>query len=229
MIMPERPQKDLVEIFGHAPNDLSETCRAWWRLGACPFVALPCTKKNHDTTIVYGTCSVTSPYGDCIICPNRLYFNKFQALKTVAVEVFGKFPFLTYQEYLQNVAKKPACVVALGMHSGHEINLRGKLSMDWVPAKIEDGTLLEYTGVEVQSIDITGNYRDAWYAYKNLAANRSKPIPSSAHGMNWANVHKRLIPQIIRKSIFSASRFRMTVKRQNGTALTRLSSEGGKE
>ena len=108
------------------------------------------------------------------------------------------------------------------MHSGHEINLRGKLSMDWVLAKIEDGTLLEYTGVEVQSIDITGNYRDAWYAYKNLAANRSKPIPSSAHGMNWANVHKRLIPQIIRKSIFSASRFRMTVKRQNGTALTRF-------
>jgi hypothetical protein len=26
-------------------------------------------------------------------------------------------------------------------------------------------------------------------------------IPASEHGMNWANVHKRLIPQIIRKGI----------------------------
>ncbi|MBO8589981.1 restriction endonuclease, partial [Staphylococcus aureus] len=39
-------------------------------------------------------------------------------------------------------------------------------------------------------------------AYKNL-----KPIdiidnlPTSQHGLNWANVHKRLIPQIIRKGV----------------------------
>ncbi len=26
-------------------------------------------------------------------------------------------------------------------------------------------------------------------------------IPPSAHGLNWANVHKRLMPQIIRKSL----------------------------
>jgi hypothetical protein len=26
-------------------------------------------------------------------------------------------------------------------------------------------------------------------------------VPSSGHGLNWANVHKRLIPQIIRKGL----------------------------
>jgi hypothetical protein len=70
--------------------------------------------------------------------------------------------------------------------------------MDWVLAKIEAGRLIEYVGVEVQSIDITGNYRDSWHSYKNLSED-TQAIPSSEHGMNWANVHKRLIPQIIRK------------------------------
>ena len=74
-----------------------------------------------------------------------------------------------------------------------------------VLAKIENNQLIEYVGIEVQSIDITNNYRDAWYAYKNLTPN-TKIIPSSEHGMNWANVHKRLIPQIIQKgSVYSNS------------------------
>ena len=69
--------------------------------------------------------------------------------------------------------------------------------MDWVLAYIKDGALDEYVGIEVQSIDITGNYRDAWYA----ARDQKSIIPASNHGLNWANVHKRLIPQIIRKSL----------------------------
>ncbi|MDH4285513.1 MAG: hypothetical protein OEV35_09370, partial [Gallionellaceae bacterium] len=39
--------------------------------------------------------------------------------------------------------------------------------------------------------------RDAWYA----ARDNNPVIPPSAHGLNWANVHKRLMPQIIRKSL----------------------------
>ncbi len=75
--------------------------------------------------------------------------------------------------------------------------------MDWVLAKVEGGHLGAYVGVEVQSIDITGNYRDNWYGYKNLTES-SGLIPKSDHGMNWANVHKRLIPQLIRKGLIYA-------------------------
>ena len=79
--------------------------------------------------------------------------------------------------------------------------------MDWVLAKLENSTLIEYIGIEVQSIDITNNYRDCWYAYKNLTS-KTRTIPASEHGMNWANVHKRLIPQIIRKGVvYSSSEF----------------------
>lgn len=194
-----RPTKDIVEIFGYAPNDTTDECRSLWCLGACPFVQIPCTKKNHESTVTYGTCSVTSPYGDCVICPNRLYVNNFEVLRTVAKDAFGDIPFYTYAEYIQNRRNREACIVALGMHSGHEISINRTCSMDWVLARVENFQLTEYTGIEVQSIDITGNYRDNWYAYKNISEN--SVIPKSEHGMNWANVHKRLIPQIIRKSL----------------------------
>lgn len=195
----KRPEKDVIEVFGYAPNDTSADCRSLWNIGACPFLSIPCTKRNHDGSVTYGTCSVSSPYGDCVICPNRLYVHNFQTLKTVSRDAFGDIPCLTYSEYVQNRQNSGPYVVLLGMHSGHEINLRNSCSMDWVLAKIENSKLVEYTGIEVQSIDITGNYRDNWYAYKNIS--QSTTVPKSEHGLNWANVHKRLIPQIIRKSI----------------------------
>jgi hypothetical protein len=99
--MVQRPKKDIVEIFGYAPDDLSNVSRSLWSLGACPFIEKACTKTNHDQTIIYGTCSVTSPYGDCIICPNRMYENRYASLKRVAIDAFGdSLEFLTYEEYI---------------------------------------------------------------------------------------------------------------------------------
>ena len=106
---------------------------------------------------------------------------------------------MLFDEYIRESTKpNPVldCVIALGQNSGKEVKLT-KMSMDWILAHIKDGILQQYVGIEVQSIDITGNYRDAWYA----ARDQKDTIPPSAHGLNWANVHKRLIPQIIRKSL----------------------------
>ncbi|WP_422473329.1 restriction endonuclease [Endozoicomonas sp. ALB032] len=199
--MLRRPNKDIVEAFGYSPDDLSAECRSLWNLGACPFIEKACTKTNHDQTVTYGTCSVTSPYGDCVICPNRLYENRYASLRKVAEDAFGKnVQFLTYEEFIPHRNEIFECVVALGQTSGKEVKLGTSLSMDWVLAKIQNGVLVEYVGIEVQSIDITGNYRDNWYAYKNLSSS-TDIIPKSGHGMNWANVHKRLIPQLIRKGL----------------------------
>jgi hypothetical protein len=65
--------RELIEIFGYNPNDLTKSVRTLWSLGACPFILRGCSKHNHDQSIIYGTCSVSSPFGDVIICPNRLY------------------------------------------------------------------------------------------------------------------------------------------------------------
>jgi hypothetical protein len=101
-------------------------------------------------------------------------------------------------------------VVALGQNSGKEVQVgsdKNKLSMDWVLVRIVDNEPVEIAGIEVQSIDITNNYRVTWDAYKQLRINENIQIPTSKHGMNWANVHKRLIPQIIRKGqIYSDSK-----------------------
>lgn len=201
--MLERPSNDIIEIFGYSPDDTTEECRTLWNIGACPFLNLPCHKSNHDKSVIYGTCSVTTPYGNCVICPNRLYFDNFAVLKAVAKDAFGgDVPFYNYGDFIKNRTKCQPCIVALGMNSGKEVKIGRTMSMDWVLAKVNEGELIEYTGVEVQSIDITGNYRDNWYAYKNIES--ATKIPPSEHGLNWANVHKRLIPQIIRKSLIYA-------------------------
>ncbi len=198
-----RKRKDLVEIFGYAPADLSREARSLWNIGGCPFVNKACIKINHDQTITYGTCSVTSPYGDIIICPNRLYANHYETLKRVANDAFGDIPFLLYDEYIEKRAGLEECVVALGKNSGKEVQVGGHLSMDWILARVVNTELVEYAGIEIQSIDITGNYRDAWHGYKNLPETHIQlsEIPSSSHGLNWANVHKRLIPQLIHKGV----------------------------
>ncbi len=196
-------KKDLVEIFGHAPDDLSLSARSLWNLGACPFLKKSCIKINHDQSIVYGTCSVTSPHGDVIICPNRFYADNYAVLRRAAEDAFGSIPFLLFREYIEQRGKIKECVVALGKNSGKEIQAGRSLSIDWILARIDGGQLAEYIGLEIQSIDITGNYRDAWHGYKNLPITKKNPeeLPSSNHGLNWANVHKRLIPQLIRKGI----------------------------
>jgi hypothetical protein len=199
--MPKSPKKNLVEIFGYAPDDTSKAARTLWNLGACPFIGKPCSKSNHDGSIVYGTCSVTSSYGDCIVCPNRLYENNYQALRKVAADAFGDaVPCLSYEDYVKQRATPKICVVVLGQNSGKEVKLGRSLSMDWILALVDHGHLVSYVGIEAQSIDITGNYRDCWYSYKNIKPKASVTVPSQL-GLNWANVHKRLIPQIIRKGL----------------------------
>lgn len=194
--MDKKTSRSLVEVFGYAPNDITSKARKFWGLNACPFMGRACTKYDHTNTICYGTCSVSNAGQDVIICPNRLYANNYETIRHVAADAFGKIPFMMFDEYLKKESKSLNCVVALGQNSGKEVKL-SKMSMDWVLAHIKKGQLIEYVGIEVQSIDITGNYRDAWYA----ARDKKKIIPPSAHGLNWANVHKRLIPQIIRKSL----------------------------
>lgn len=194
--MIKKNPRSLIEVFGHAPNDISPTARKFWGLNACPFMGRACTKFDHTNTICYGTCSVSNAGQDVIICPNRLYANNYETIRQVSTAVFEKLPFMLFDEYLSKESSSLDCVVALGQNSGREVKL-SKMSMDWVIAHINKGKLIEYVGIEVQSIDITGNYRDAWYA----ARDKKSVIPASAHGLNWANVHKRLMPQIIRKSL----------------------------
>ena len=216
--MPRANGNDLCELFGYAPDDRSDIARKQWKSQDCPFVGDTCIKHSHPQgsgkVVVYGSCSVEnktrSGPEEVILCPQRLYANGYAALKACVADAIGTTPpvFLAaeYSE-LKHKRKLPnGYAVLLGHKSGKEISLSNpgvvKLSLDWVMAVVRNEKLDLIIPCEVQSIDTTGNYHKNWEAYSK----ECDDIPDSAHGMNWANVWKRLIPQIILKgSIASTS------------------------
>lgn len=203
--------QDIVELFGFGSADNSIQARQFFQNALCPFVSTQCTKTNHDKTVVYGTCSVTTGRAkrEAIICPKRLYADNYRVLHDAAVTTWGEIPLVAGGGIndLRNAALHyDECAVAFGQNSGREvsINSNGKMSLDWVIQRYKrvNGHMeaQDYIGIEVQSIDITGNYRDNWQAYKGIrSGSLINYVPDAGHGLNWANVHKRLIPQIIRK------------------------------
>ena len=67
--------------------------------------------------------------------------------------------------------------------------------MDWVLARLNGkGELVDFTAAEVQTIDTTGKYSDA-----QAALRKDRSIVNDTVGLNWENVSKRIIPQIIYK------------------------------
>lgn len=207
---------DIRELFGYEASDTSDDADLLWRTKACPFVGTWCTKLNHNKSAVYGTCSVSSSHGNVVICPKRLYADDYAVLRRVGSDAFGTTNFLTFPDYLKmarggktELSVLGGVVVALGQQSGKEVSIGNQMSMDWVLVHVVGGKISSYTGVEVQSIDTTNNYRESWDYYREWRDARSMPSrakPPSKHGYNWANVHKRLIPQLIRKGlIFSRS------------------------
>jgi hypothetical protein len=203
--------KDIAELFGFEPTNLSAAANLHWVTESCPFTHQACSKGNHDRSLVYGTCTMLSNEGYVVVCPNRLYADEYASLRTISSQAFGDAEFMMFTNYLKatrsGLVTGKNIVVALGANSGKEVKLGRSLSMDWILARLDRGVLQEYVGVEVQSIDITGNYRDNWHYYRNLRHGGRQGLakPESGHGLNWANVHKRLIPQLIRKGVVYSS------------------------
>jgi hypothetical protein len=214
--MPRARGNDLCEIFGYAPDDFTEAAQKQRASQLCPFIPTRCIKHSHPQqgqVTVYGSCSVVNKTKngteEIIICPQRLYANEYQVLKSIVYDALQTtLPFYTADIFAQykRVQQLPdEYIVILGHNSGKEIALSNpgfiSLSLDWVLAHIVADTVQEIFPCEVQSIDITGNYYANWLAYQQ----RKKEIPDSEHGMNWANVWKRLIPQIILKGAIAST------------------------
>jgi hypothetical protein len=137
-----------------------------------------------------------------ICCPKRLYAGDYQILQETAKAVFGsRIPFVLGNAIKAAGSPKGKRVIAFGSAVGGEVKLppiggRGGFFVDWILALVDGaGELLEFVAVEVQSIDTTGNYRQERETYLK---GRAFPGHSSA-GINWENVNKRILPQLIYK------------------------------
>ncbi|MCP2041562.1 hypothetical protein L1281_002169 [Neisseria sp. HSC-16F19] len=191
------------EFFGYRAEDKTDVALNAVRDERCPFIQERCNKTFSDGT-VSGVCSIRQvTSADAVICcPIRLYADDYQILKMIADRAFS--PGLPLVEGKSAIAytqsRRQKCVAVFGKGWGGELRLpqksgKGGYFVDWVLALLdENGDLLEFTAIEVQTIDTTGNYRNGFTALK---ANRT--LDRSTVGLNWENVSKRILPQLIYK------------------------------
>ncbi len=190
------------EFFGYKADDKSEIAAQASSSENCPIIDQRCQKSFNDN-VVSGVCAVKPMTSNPVICcPIRLYANHYKVLHDVSNHAFGGNFHLERGdnaiEYTKNTGNP--CVAVFGQGWGGELRLPkksgvGSYFVDWVLAKIsENGELLEFIAVEVQTIDTTGSYRSGYEALKSRRA-----VEKTTVGLNWENVAKRILPQLIYK------------------------------
>lgn len=194
------------EIFGYRAEDASDIALQNVSKQVCPFLSSYCTKALGDKAnrTLSGVCSVrqvTPGSPDVICCPNRIYAENYKMLSTVAQKAFGA----EYKLYAGRLAvfkakEEHGAVAVFGHGWGGELPLpkrkgRGSYYVDWILARLDgSGELTEFTAIEVQTIDTTGSYQNA-----RRALIERHEVEKDTVGLNWENVSKRIIPQIIYK------------------------------
>lgn len=191
----------IIEFFGFDPADQSAAAVAGRRQMACPFVGGTCSKTLSDG-VPSGACTVAQTAGGPVVCcPIRLYGDSYQVLREVSQVAFGDGLRLIRAEQVASLRPGERAVVVFGKRWGKELRLPkrrggGNYFVDWILAVVTAGGVLEeFVAVEVQAIDTTGNYRDQ----RTALLKGSVFSGYSAAGLNWENVNKRILPQIIYK------------------------------
>lgn len=193
----------IIDWFGypsddHSPAATEVRAREW-----CPFIDSECIKPFVDGG-KSGVCTLKQVTRSPVVCcPNRLYGDDWEILRYVSAKAFDDDYDLV--DGRQAVLKAKECgdavVGVFGKGWGGELHLpqrggAGAYYVDYILALIRpDATLDSFVAVEVQSIDTTGNYRNA------VRELRRTPLQEEREGaaFNWENVSKRILPQLIYK------------------------------
>ena len=192
------------EFFGYKAEDAFTIALNTANSQICPFLGSPCTKVLSRDHLISGVCSVrqkTEGSPSVICCPIRIYAEDYKMLHLISRQAFGRdFGLYAGRAAVERARAEGGSIAVFGHGWGGELRLpqragTGSYFVDWVLARLdENGELAEFTAIEVQTIDTTGNYREARTA---LLENRS--VISDTVGLNWENVSKRIIPQLIYK------------------------------
>ncbi|WP_084026954.1 NotI family restriction endonuclease [Mycobacterium avium] len=200
----------IYEWYGYRVEDRSEVAASTAAARHCPFTYGACIKDS-------GACSI-EPFRSgerVVICPRRLYFDDYSFLTHIAEDAFSDLlvdigphgrPSLVSASQARQVATTNG-VSQVGVFGGawdSEVRLpstmgggSGGYSVDFTLIVIDPtGELIRLTPVEVQSIDTTGSLRTS---VAGLVRAR-EAVPSGV-GLNWENVNKRILPQLIQKGL----------------------------
>ncbi len=190
------------EFFGYRPDDESTEAREAVDHETCPIIKDACEKTFNDG-VISGVCTLKPITSDPVICcPIRLYAQDYKILRDVSLKAFGENLDLIPGREAVSCAKteNKSCIAVFGKRWGGELRLpqksgSGGYFVDWVLAKLAaTGELEEFVAVEVQTIDTTGNYRNGFSALKD-----DRSVIKTTAGLNWENVSKRILPQLIYK------------------------------
>lgn len=192
------------EFFGFNATDNSQISLQTAVKRNCPFIGSFCVKILSREKIISGVCAIrqkTPGSPSVICCPIRLYAEDYKMLHLISEKAFKqKLNLYAGRTAVDKARVEGGAVAVFGKGWGGELRLpqrkgMGSYFVDWVLARLDDkGDLAEITAIEVQTIDTTGSYANA---QQHLAKNRE--IVSDTAGLNWENVSKRIIPQIIYK------------------------------
>lgn len=191
------------EFFGFQATDHSQNALDHANNAQCPFIADKCQKTLNDG-IIAGVCTLKPvTRGPVICCPIRLYADDYRILRDVSDMAFGPgLPLKPGASAASEAKRIGSDVVAVfGKRWGGELHLPqrggvGAYFVDWILARIDGfGNLVEFVAIEVQSIDTTGNYRNARLALLDPA----RQVERASASFNWENVNKRILPQLIYK------------------------------
>ena len=191
------------EFFGYTAEDGSAVALQSAKERYCPFVAGPCEKRLSNGELA-GVCSLKPAKSSPVICcPLRLYADDYAILRDVSRMAFGHdYALIDGPQASLRVRETGNRMVAVfGKKRGRELRLpmrdgRGGYFVDWVLALLdEDGRLVEFVAVEVQTIDTTGNYRNG----REALLHDSRELIKTTAGLNWENVSKRILPQLVYK------------------------------
>lgn len=193
----------IVDFFGYRAADDSDASLEAVAMNLCPFLHDTCTKTLGRDGSCSGVCAVKQVSSDqrIICCPIRLYSDDYEILRIVSRKTFGvDLGLYSGRAAVGKARSEGGAVAVFGHRWGGELRLPkrngvGNYFADWVLARLDErGELAEFTSIEVQTIDTTGNYR----ASRAGLIDGRREIKSTV-GLNWENVSKRIIPQLVYK------------------------------
>ncbi len=192
------------EFFGYRAEDSSTKALKAAADKKCPFLGTACTKVLGRSRTISGVCAIRqkrtgSP--SVICCPNRIYADNYKMLHTISKMAFQQeLPLYSGRVAVEKAKVDGGAIAVFGHGWGGELRLpqrtgTGSYFVDWVLARLDgNGQLVDFTAIEVQTIDTTGSYGAAQTALK-----KDRTIVTDTVGLNWENVSKRIIPQLIYK------------------------------
>ena len=150
----------------------------------CPFISSQCTKRSQKISGPYPICAVF--HGKNLnkklmcVCPKRFFQTDFKQ-KIIDICWTGEHP------------QNPIIV--------HEVKMDNFGNVDFVIADVDSSMqfVKNFISVEMQAVDITGSVEPAFQAFINSEAIIDKTF---SYGINWENVRKRYITQLINKGFF---------------------------